>query len=63
MEIGYILWKLVNKIILNHNISSENTVKIYTSTYSFLQYYNNNYRPIYHLENYLYNLINIIHEF
>ena len=36
---------------------------IYIETFSFLQYYNNNYRPIYHLENYLYSLINKIHGF
>ena len=63
MEIGYIIWRLINKVNENHNLSNENITKIYISTYAFLQYYNNNYRPIYHLENYLYNLINIIHEF
>jgi hypothetical protein len=26
-------------------------------TFTFLQYYNNNYRPIYHLENYLLYLV------
>ena len=30
-------------------------------TYSFLKYYNNNYRPIYHLESYLFYLITLIH--
>jgi hypothetical protein len=63
MEMGYVIWKLINKVIETHNLSNENITKIYISTYAFLQYYNNNYRPIYHLENYLYNLINIIHEF
>jgi hypothetical protein len=34
--------------------------KVLINTYRFLQYYNNNYRPIYHLENFVFMLINII---
>jgi len=30
------------------------------NTYKFLQYYNNNYRPIYHLENFVFMLINMV---
>jgi len=62
MDIGYVIWLLLSKIILNKNLSQDNLTKIYLDTFSFLQFYNNNYRPIYHLENYLYNLINKIHE-
>jgi hypothetical protein len=46
---------------LNNKLSQENLTSVYLDTFSFLQFYNNNYRPIYHLENYLYNLINKIH--
>ena len=63
MEIGYVIWGLIQKIVKNNNISIEKMTDIHLNTFSFLQYYNNNYRPIYHLENYLYNLINTIHEF
>ena len=61
MEIGYVLWLLLSKLILNNKLSQENLTSVYLDTFSFLQFYNNNYRPIYHLENYLYNLINKIH--
>jgi len=61
MEIGYVLWLLLSKLILNKKLSQDNLTKVYLDTFSFLQFYNNNYRPIYHLENYLYNLINKIH--
>ena len=61
MEIGYVIWLLLSKIISNNKLSQDNLTKIYLDTFSFLQFYNNNYRPIYHLENYLYNLINKIH--
>jgi len=37
--------------------------EIMLKTYSFLKYYNNNYRPIYHLESYLFYLMRIIHGF
>ena len=30
--------------------------------YTFFQYYNNNYRPIYHLESFLLYLVSEIHE-
>ena len=62
MEIGYIIWGLLQKIIKHNSISSEDMTKIYLNTFSFLQYYNNNYRPIYHLERYLYILCKVIHE-
>ena len=61
MVIGYVLWLLLSKLILNNKLSQENLTSVYLDTFSFLQFYNNNYRPIYHLENYLYNLINKIH--
>ena len=63
MEIGNLLKLLLNKLGKNDTISSEIMTTIYLDTFSFLQYYNNNYRPIYHLENYLYSLINKIHGF
>ena len=36
---------------------------IMKKTYDFFQYYNNNYRPIYHLEKYCLFLITIIHKY
>ena len=63
MEIGNLLKLLLNKVGKNDTISSEIMTTIYLDTFSFLQYYNNNYRPIYHLEKYLYSLINKIHGF
>ena len=35
----------------------------YTKTFCFFQYYNNNYRPIYHLENFLLYVATLIHDF
>jgi hypothetical protein len=63
MEVGRIIMLLLKKIYTNNIISQETMTSIYIETFSFLQYYNNNYRPIYHLENFLYSLINKIHGF
>jgi len=63
MEIGQIIRLLLKTLNNNATISNETMTAIYVDTFSFLQYYNNNYRPIYHLENYLYSLINKIHGF
>ena len=51
---------------INHHYSKkkkykDNIVKIMAKTVSFFQLYNNNYRPIYHLENYFVYLITVIH--
>ena len=63
MEIGDVIMLLLKTLNKNLTISSEIMTSIYVDTFSFLQYYNNNYRPIYHLEKYLYSLINKIHGF
>jgi hypothetical protein len=55
--VWYILSSLTNK----KKITNENLSSIMLKTYCFFQYYNNNYRPIYHLENYFYYIIKIVH--
>jgi len=57
--IWYILFVIIKKNILKQEHISGTLIK----TYCFFQYYNNNYRPIYHLENYLLNLAKIIHDY
>jgi len=57
--IWYILSTLVNK----HLFQKEQFAKILKKTFCFFQYYNNNYRPIYHLEYYLLYLAQTIHNF
>lgn len=63
MEIGDLIVLLLNNMATSTTISPKIMTDIYIDTFSFLQYYNNNYRPIYHLEKYLYSLINKIHGF
>ena len=57
--IWYILLYFINKDAL----SKENISDILKKTYTFLKYYNNNYRPIYHLENIFIYIINKIYNY
>jgi len=61
LDISDCMWYIISHLIDNKHIKKEHLSKIMIKTYSFLQYYNNNYRPIYHLESYLFYLISIIH--
>jgi hypothetical protein len=63
LDISECVWYILETLILKKSITNEIEFdKILYKTYSFLKYYNNNYRPIYHLESYLFYLISIIHE-
>ena len=61
LDITDCLWYIIFSLVENNKIKSENMSEILVKTYLFFQYYNNNYRPIYHLENYLLYLVKIIH--
>lgn len=63
IEIGYVVYGLLNKLDSDSKFKHVDISCLFIETYSFLKYYNNNYRPIYHLENYLYKIINKIHGF
>ena len=46
--------------VINHFILKKNLDKIYYKLYKFLKFYNNNYRPIYHLESFMYYICIIV---
>lgn len=54
-------WYILNYLILNNHINDEDVTDVLLYTYKFFKYYNNNYRPIFHLENYFIYLINKVH--
>jgi hypothetical protein len=62
-DITECIWYIMTELIQRNKIKSEHISDILIKTYNFFQYYNNNYRPIYHLENYLFYLTTIIHGF
>jgi hypothetical protein len=63
LDITECIWYIISNLISNKKIKREDLPKIMIKTYGFFQFYNNNYRPIYHLENYFLYLAKVIHEF
>jgi DNA polymerase III delta prime subunit len=59
LEVVEILWFILFYLV-NHqteHLSNEIVQNILKKSYTFLKYYNNNYRPIYHLESMLFYII------
>ena len=57
LDVTECIWYILSTLISQHFIKPENISKTLIKTYTFFQYYNNNYRPIYHIESYLFFLI------
>ena len=57
------VWYILSSLIEKEYIYDEILFDILIKTFCFFQYYNNNYRPIYHLENYLLYITCKIHKF
>jgi hypothetical protein len=62
LDISDCIWYIITTLVNKKKINKDNLSKILIKTYCFFQYYNNNYRPIYHMENYFYNIAKIIHD-
>ena len=62
LDMSDCIWYILSRLIEERRIKKEYISVILKKTYCFFQYYNNNYRPIYHVENYLLSLAKIIHE-
>jgi hypothetical protein len=63
LDITDCMWYILNVLINKKLINKNDITDILIRTFTFLQYYNNNYRPIYHLENYIFYLISKVHGF
>ena len=61
LDITDCIWYILTVLINEKHVKKVDMSTILLKTYIFLKYYNNNYRPIYHLESYLFYLISIIH--
>lgn len=56
------IWYILSHFINTGELSSNETSTIIDRMFTFLKYYNNNYRPIYHLESILFYIINKVHK-
>ena len=63
LDITDCIWYILSELVEKNQLKSNHWRKLMLKTYCFFQYYNNNYRPIYHLENYLLTIVQIIHGF
>ena len=63
LEISDCIWYIVSHFIESGNLNEEDASDVLSKTYSFLKYFNNNYRPIYHLENMMLYITSKIHNF
>ena len=63
LDVTDCIWYIIDTLVKQNKIKNEHLSDIMIKTYCFFQYYNNNYRPIYHLENYLLYLTKTIHSF
>jgi len=51
LDINECIWYILSCLILREVLNKNNITDVLLKTFIFFQYYNNNYRPIYHLEN------------
>jgi Cdc6-like AAA superfamily ATPase len=63
LDVAECLLYILNYFIQNEFLNKSDISDILKKTHSFLKYYNNNYRPIYHLESIFFYIINKIHKY
>ena len=63
IDVTYCIWYILESLLKKKYLNSEDINSILLKTYICLYYYNNNYRPIYHLERYMLYLIIKIHKY
>jgi adenylate kinase family enzyme len=63
LDISDCIWYILSTLVEKDKIKKKHVSDILIKTYNFFQYYNNNYRPIYHVEGYLFYLVKIIHNY
>jgi len=63
LEVHDCLWYIIKHFVEHGKLSASDTSDILIKTYSFLKYYNNNYRPIYHLESMMLYITIKVHKF
>ena len=61
LDITDCIWYILSTLIQQKKFVRKDLSELLIKTFNFLKYYNNNYRPIYHLESYLFYLTSVIH--
>ena len=63
LDINDCVWYIMDTLYNKKHIKLEDISDILIKQYTFLLYYNNNYRPIYHLESFIFYLTKKVHGF
>jgi hypothetical protein len=63
LDIFECVWYMSTFLIRKKIINKTNLSNFLMKTFDFLKYYNNNYRPIYHLESYLFYITTVFHNY
>ena len=62
LDIHYCIWIIFNNILENYKLNEKEISYLLDNIVLFSKYYNNNYRPIYHLEKIILEFYRIIHK-
>lgn len=60
------VWTVLRYFLMHHPVGAvmpEEVSLILSKTCTFLKYFNNNYRPIYHIESFMFNLIELLEKY
>ena len=57
LDLNEVIYSIISRLINEEYLKIENLQNVLTNYYDFLKYYNNNYRPIYHLECFFFKMI------
>ena len=63
LDIGECIWYILTTLTNKGHLTPTQLSSALIRTYSFFKLYNNNYRPIYHLEGFLFYLTKLMHHF
>jgi len=62
LDITECIWEILITVLKQYPVDQETLYKILDELYKFFRYYNNNYRPIYHLEKFIFYLCKTVNE-
>ena len=63
LDVPECTWYILTELMRQKPFLEKDVPSVFIQTYAFLQYYNNNYRPIYHFEHYLLYLAATVNQY
>jgi hypothetical protein len=63
LDLNECIWEIIQYYVNTKKLNEDKLIKIVNYVYKFLKLYNNNYRPIYHLERFIFYLCRTVNEF